>query len=238
MSALEVASLASGILGALLALMAIGISFGFFLAGHRVTVESLKALGKIESSTHATETSAMPIINRMLELLSSGVTANLELGRVSLEEQVERILRSDPTTSQDSEAIDRLKKEILSELSTAFRSVEYKTSSMAPMRSEKRATEAVLDVSRPNLPPAVPRVIHWMAKHKGNYEYFAVNYLRNRIFRADPAAQEAVQFCIDTGMLALSKRDNPNNPDFPTTTCELNRDHPATREILADAHIR
>jgi len=60
MSALEVASLASGILGALLAVVAIGISFGFFLAGHRVTVESLKALGKIESSTHATETSAMP----------------------------------------------------------------------------------------------------------------------------------------------------------------------------------
>lgn len=37
---------------------------------------------------------------------------------------------------------------------------------------------------------------------------------------------------VDTGMLLLEKRANPNNPDFPSTCVKLNRDDKVVRAVL------
>jgi len=39
---------------------------------------------------------------------------------------------------------------------------------------------------------------------------------------------------VDEGVIATRKRPNPNNPDFPTTSVELNHEHPEVKRLLSN----
>ena len=52
----------------------------------------------------------------------------------------------------------------------------------------------------------------------------------------DPrTAQQFVNGLRDKGLLVVTKRANPNNPDFPASCVHLNRQHPTVRQVLGAA---
>lgn len=50
-------------------------------------------------------------------------------------------------------------------------------------------------------------------------------------------AQEVLDRAQREGMVSLQKIPNPKNPDFPTTTIVLNRDHPVVRKVLHEGDV-
>ena len=80
-------------------------------------------------------------------------------------------------------------------------------------------------------------VMEWIRKNERDYAFLGVKFMRDRIFKNDAAARAALQFGIDVGMLELYKVENPENPDWKTTACRLDRGHSIVQALLADAEI-
>ena len=75
-------------------------------------------------------------------------------------------------------------------------------------------------------------MIEWIAELELQYRFLSAKFLREKMFSGDPAAQEALQFALDHGLLKTYKVENPKNPSWPTTACRLNRSHGMVEKIL------
>ncbi len=65
-----------------------------------------------------------------------------------------------------------------------------------------------------------------------SHDFLSVRWLREKRFADNPRFQGALQVAIDRELLSTHHEDNPNNPQFPTLCCRLNRDHALVRDIL------
>lgn len=88
----------------------------------------------------------------------------------------------------------------------------------------------------PHIAPVVERAIRELAGRERTRDFiwagFVVNELLPRLGVDKREAQELFDRMVDEGILALRKRPNPNNPDFPTTTVELVRSNEVVQQVL------
>lgn len=135
----------------------------------------------------------------------------------------------------DQAVKDRVREKVHSQLSGFFRAIQVHPPLSVSPDSGSAKEDPVADRPGAIIAPAVPRLVKWLVENEKKFSFFSVKFLRERVFDSDPAAQEALQFAIDQGILETYKMDNPINPSWPVTACRLNRDHPTMRHILGDA---
>jgi hypothetical protein len=232
MDPLTIASLVASCAGAVLAIVAIGVSLGFFMAGHRLSLSTLEALNEVKTSTHVTEVTSTQytstMIDELFKMLRGRVVDKVTSEESLVDHRIEDIL-SKYTTTLSLDVRKTLQKEIRRELTGAFQSIKYRAAT-TPL--ETPPLGKVPSMPTTSLPLGVPRVVLWMEENKEKYKFYGVKFLRDRVFRSDPAAQEGLQFCIDIGIFSLYKVENPNNPERKTLACRLNREHPSTEALL------
>jgi len=85
--------------------------------------------------------------------------------------------------------------------------------------------------------PIVERVIASLAAQERRRDFiwagFVVNDLLPGLGAEMREAQVLFDRMVDDGIISLSKTPNPNNPDFPSTRVQLNRDHPDVQRVLS-----
>ena len=230
--AFSLISLVAGAVGAVLAIVAIGVTIALFLASHRTSLQMLKFLSEIQTSTHATERTTSEQMSAMLERLL-GLVSERTQSSVA-EEKAHIVGRVDSILSEELADDEALKKRIQGKMedaiSSGLRSLAYDVASLP--------AGAVADrTPHDTYPPALVRVMEWIRKNERDYAFLGVKFMRDRIFKNDAAARAALQFGIDVGMLELYKVENPENPDWKTTACRLDRGHSIVQALLADAEI-
>lgn len=183
------------------------------------------------TSTHFTER----LVTALIEFNQKGMKHNLEWGLNDVTKRIEAAL-SEQLLHIDPELAARLKSRVLKDLSDTFRTLEYEAAAIAQLPeselSQPRATQGQSTL----LAPGVPRLLQWIAKHQPKYEFLSVKFLREKLFASDPPLQEALQFCIDRGVLELYDHPNPHAPGRTTKACRLNMEHPLAQQILNPSH--
>ena len=175
------------------------------------------------TSTHFTER----LVSALIELQGRDLKYSLALSSTTLTQRIDSILvgllkQTDPV------AAEKIRAKVREELSDSFRSMEFQSASVARLPDPES-----LEPSRGSVvAPGVPRLIIWVAKNETKFSFLSVKFLREKVFGSDPAVQEALQFCIDRGILQTYDQPNPKNPSWPTTACRLNHNHPVVQEVL------
>jgi hypothetical protein len=227
---LTLISLVASIVGAILAIVAIVLSLVLFLASHKSNLAMLSFLGDIKSSTKKTESSQEGTIKELVGAVAQrSSTKTVEEERTVLAE-VEQLIAQETGFSDDA-ARKRLGKKVSKALSSSFSALSARLSEIPQSAADAvgaRST-AAQDIGAH---PGFYRVARWMTQNEGKYSFYGVKFLRETIFKADPASQAALQDAIERGMLILDSVENPANPEWKTTACKLNLSHPITREVL------
>lgn len=235
LDALIVISLVASSIGAVLAIVAIVLTLILFLASHRTSLDTLKYLSEIKVSTHVTEkttTEQMATMQQgLIEIVSDRAESSAALEKTRILENVGNILSGEDGIVDD-DARRRLRYKMEDAVNSAFHSLTYNLTKIQP---QPQASTGGIDLSAAKAaihPSATQRVLEWIRNNEANYAFLGVKYMRDTIFQADAAAREALQYCIDVGMLELYKVDNPDNAAWKTTACRLNRSNDAIQAML------
>lgn len=237
MDVLTIVGLVVSVLGGALSVFAIVVTWKLYQAGNQVNLETLKLLHQVNASSHTTEVTSTHFTERLvsglLDLTQKGVKNNLEWGLNSVSKRVESAL-NEQLASVNPLLAKQIKKRVLKDLSDTFRTLEYETAAIAQQTELEISHPGIAQVQAHAaiLTPGVPRLIQWIVKHQSKYQFLSVKFLREKLFAGDPPLQEALQFCIDCGILELYDRQNPYAPGRPTKACRLNLNHPTSQEVL------
>lgn len=169
-----------------------------------------------------------------LELAETKVTASLASGRESITKRIDARIRKE-LAGIDESLVERVSSQVLEDVTDTFRTLQLQATAAAQWAGV--VAPPVGSGSPVTLPsglvhPGSPRVIRWIALNEKKYEFFAIRFLREKVFASDPEAVQGLQFCIDKGLLEVYYQPNPKNPVRPTKACRLNRTNPLTMNIL------
>ena len=234
----SIISLIVGVIGGALGAFSILVTWKLYQAGSKINIEAMNALGQIKTSSHTAEVTATRyterLVDALIEQLNQVFQANLTVGRASVVERVNAALTSELRDTNPA-VTARVREKVYSELSSAFHVIQSQTASL-PRLPNPEITRATSVTEQPKalLVPGVPRLVRWIVENEGKFRFFSVKFLREKVFKSDPAVQEALQFAIDQGILETYELKNPANPSWPTTACRLNRSHPVIRDILGE----
>lgn len=99
------------------------------------------------------------------------------------------------------------------------------------------SAEVLASSRKETVDPIVERVITSLAAQERRRDFiwagFVVNDLLPGLGAEKREAQVLFDRMVDDGIISLSKTPNPNNPDFPSTRVQLNRDHPDVQRVLS-----
>jgi len=234
---LSVVGLLVGVIGGALGAFSILVTWKLYQASNALNVKMIDKVSKIETSSHSVEVTTNSVTKMMLQLLvdivgqnfQGTVTGGAEKLRKELEQHIERRLRT-----IDGEAAQTAINELVSDLKASIRSFRYQATAEVEREEMKLARAASSQPQRAaNITvPALPRVLQWLIDHEHKYDFYSVKFLRTKVFKDDPAAQEALQFAIDQGLLSLGKTENPQHPVHPVTTCAIDKEDERIQDIL------
>lgn len=234
---LSLVSLLLGIIGGVVGVAAVWMTWILYRAGVEDHRSTLQLLGRIESSSHTTEVTSTHFTERLLsgfvELVGRDVRGSLNNAQVTAVQRVDSALTW-LLRSVEPELAETVREKVRGELSEVFGTVKLETASVARL-GELEALATPASTAGPRmLVPGVPSVLRRVATKEGKLPFLSVKFLREKVFGGDPAAQEALQFALDNGLLETYQQPNPKNPDWPTTACRLNRKHPSVEEVLRE----
>ncbi|HEX2204563.1 MAG TPA: hypothetical protein VHG91_14725 [Longimicrobium sp.] len=204
-------NLALAVFSIALSAVAMWLSIHFYrlsneLSGH------LQALAELKVSAKTTEATATQITSRAMDVLAGHLErriAEAEMeGRLQVARGLERALAETPPEERREARV------------AATRAV---TDAFAKLRTSAAPTAADYDWG-----PFVRRIDELQRKNA----YLSVKWLDRTVFAGEPGMQEALQVAIEHEVVRTFRRENPNNPRFPTLCCELERRHPAVAEAL------
>lgn len=233
---MEVLGLIVGVIGGALGAFSIAVTWKLYQAGARLNLQTVALLTEIKASSHTTEVTSTRFTERLvgalIELLGRDMKSSLVVGRTALAERIDSLL-AEALSQADQPVAQKVREQVGFELAKAFRTMEFQTASLTRF-PEPGLEQSSTAGSKAVVAPGVPRLIKWIMKHKRKYDFFSVKFLREKVFAADPAVQEALQFAIDEGILEMYDQPNPKNPSWPTKACRLKREHPVVRAILGE----
>jgi len=236
---LTVAGLIVGIIGGALGAFSIVVTWKLYQAGNSINLETLKLLSEVRTSSHTTEVTSTHFTERLvtalIDLNQKGMRQNLEWGLTSVTKRVEAVL-NDQLAGVNPELAAQVKGRVLKDVTDTFKTLEYEAAAIAQLPETELSQSSTSQGRATLLAPGVPRLLQWVAKHQPKYEFLSVKFLREKVFASDPSLQEALQFCIDRGVLELYDRPNPHNPGRTTKACRLIMDHPLVQQILNPAN--
>ncbi len=235
MDLLSIASLLVGIVGGAVGAFSIAVTWKLYQAGLQVNLQTVTLLAEIKASSHTTEVTSTRFTERLvdavIELLGRDVQSSLVVGRTTLSERLDSVLK-EALSDRDGEFAKRIRERVQKELASAFRGMEFQTASLA-RRPDQELIES-RSASSTVVAPGLATLVKWMIKHESKYEFFSVKFLREKVFGRDPVVQEALQFGIDKGLLETYDQPNSKNPSWPTKACRLKKDHPVVQGLAKD----
>ncbi len=84
--------------------------------------------------------------------------------------------------------------------------------------------------------PRLDRVIRELDRLERRRDFIWIGYVAKTLLPNmgfdENQARELLNFASDAGIIVLTKTPNPNNPEFPSTTIKLNRQHPVVHRAL------
>jgi len=210
---LKVLSIIGAVATIALGILAIWLSLYFYRRSNEINNAIVQMLSRIEASSKTTEVTSSRFTGRLLD----AVTGNLD--RAGLErieekltlrilERIRPVLKSAPQHVSKEAA-----KGVQEELAELF----------TTLKVEAAPTSLDYDWG-----PFIRKIDELESKRK----FLAVKWLNEKVFAGDPTMQEALQVAAKNGILQLYKKDNPTNAAFPTTACQLAREHPTVKRIL------
>jgi hypothetical protein len=234
---LTIVGLIVSLIGGALGAFSIIVTWKLYQAGNSVNLETLKLLHQVSTSSHTTEVTSTHYTERLvtglLELTQKGMRYNLEWGLSSVTKRVEAAL-NEKLGDINPELAAQIKGRVLKDLSDTFRTLEYEAAAIGQVPESELPQSGPTQKQSTMLAPGVPRLLQWIVKHQSRYEFLSVKFLREKLFASDPPLQEALQFCIDRGMLELYDRPNPHGRT--TKACRLNLEHPLTQQLFEPPH--
>lgn len=235
MDVLTIVGLIVSVIGGALGAFSIFVTWKLYQAGNSLNLETLRLLHQVSTSSHTTEVTSTHYTDRLvtalIELTQKGMRDNLERGLSSVTKRVEAALNEN-LADVTPEVAARINKRVQKDLTDTFRALEYDAAAITQLPESELSQPKGTQRQVTMLAPGVPRVLQWIAKNQNKYQFLSVKYLREKVFARDPPLQEALQFCIDRGVLQLYDCPNPYAPERPTKACRLNLEHPLTKQIL------
>jgi len=235
MGTLTIVSLVASTLGAILAIVAITLSLVLFLASHRTSLSILTFLGDIKSSAMKTESSQDATIRRLVDAFTDKSARKTVEEERNVLAEVKQIIESEGDFASEA-ARKRLENKISAALSSSFSALTYQLTEI-PHREAALPARGNAPGDDMQVPPGFYRVARWMLQNEAKYQFFGVKFLRDTIFKTDPASQAALQDAIEREMVLLYSVDNPEKPEWKTTACRLNLKHPITRKVLTSLKL-
>lgn len=236
MDPMSILGLIVGVIGGALGAFSIAVTWKLYQAGAKVNLQTVALLTEIKASSHTTEVTSTRFTERLVEALietqGRDMKSSLAVGRATLAERIDSLL-ADALSQASPQVAEKVRGRVRLELVNAFRTMEFQTASLTRL-PEPGLAESSAGGSSAVVAPGVPRLINWIVKHEPKYNFFSVKFLREKVFAADPAVQEALQFAIDQGILEVYDQPNPRNPSWPTKACRLKREHPVVHAILGE----
>lgn len=234
---LSLVSLLLGIIGGVIGIAAVWMTWILYRAGLEDHRSTLQLLGRIEGSSHTTEVTSTHfterLVSALVELLGRDVRGSLNNAQVTAIQRVDSALTG-LLRSIEPDLAARVREKVRGELSEVFGTVKLEAASVARLGELEAVATPVSTAGPRMLMPGVPSVLRWVASKEGKLPFLSVKFLREKVFGGDPVAQEALQFALDNGLLETYQQPNPKNPDWPTTACRLNRKHPVVEEVLRE----
>jgi hypothetical protein len=234
---LTIVGLIVSLIGGALGAFSIIVTWKLYQAGNSVNLETLKLLHQVSASSHTTEVTSTHYTERLvtglIDLTQKAMRDNLEWGRISATKRVEAALNEN-LGGLSPELAAQIKGRLLKDLSDTFRTLEYEAAAIGQIPEPELPQFGPTQKQSTMLAPGVPRLVQWIVKHQPRYEFLSVKFLREKLFASDPPLQEALQFCIDRGVLELYDRPNPRGRT--TKACRLNLEHPLTQQLLKPPH--
>ena len=232
---METAGLIVSVIGGVLGVVAIAVTWKLYQAGMQVNLKTVNLLAEIKTSSHTTEVTSTRFTERLvgalIELLGRDVRSSLVVGRASLAESIDSVLER-ALSQQDPELTKQVRARVQTQLERAFRAMEFQTASLGrlpePDTVERSSGTTVV------VAPGLATLVKWIVKHESKYNFLSVKFLREKVFAREPVLQEALQFAIDNGVLETYDQPNPKNPAWPAKACRLKRDHPVVQGILGE----
>lgn len=233
---LSLIGLLVGIIGGVLGAFSIIVTWKLYQAGNRINIEAMKILSQVQTSSHTAEITSTHYTDRLVgalvDHLNRDMQSSLAAGRAMVTEHVDAALDAE-LRKIDKDIASRIREKVHHELSSTFRAIQVQSSSLSKFSDSESIKDHIAAQSKALVAPGVPRVVRWIVENESKFRFFSVKFLREKVFKSDPASQEALQFAIDQGILITYELENPVNPSRPTTACKLDRDNPLVSEILA-----
>jgi hypothetical protein len=238
MSVLSLVGLVVSVIGGALGAFSIYVTWKLYQAGNEVNLKTLTMLSQVEQSSHTTEVTATRYTERLvaalIELVGRDVTASLVSGEESITKRIDARIRKE-LGGINQELAEKVRTQVLEDVKDTFQTLQLQTAAAAQQAEAVPPTPGS-DPSAAVVPrldhPGAPRVIRWIALNETKYKFFAIRFLREKVFATDPVARQGLQFCIDKGLLEVYDQPNPRNPEHSTKACRLNRANALTIDIL------
>lgn len=205
-------NLALAVFSIALSAVAMWLSIHFYRLSNELSNHLMQALAELKVSAKTTEATATQITSRAVDVLAGHLERRID--EAELESRL-KVARGLERALADAPPEERREARVAATRAVADAFVKLRTSA-AP-------TAADYDWG-----PFVRR-IHEMQRKNA---YLSVKWLDRTVFAGEPGMQEALQVAIEREVVRTFRRENPNNPRFPTLCCELDRRHPAVAEAL------
>ena len=240
-TAIQIISLIGALSTIILGGIAIWLSLYFYRRSHELDNSMRTVLSRIEASSKATEVTSRdvlhPVVETILGVVRESTRTSIDtLGHTFMQRSTAKLTQVlEAQTPEEKEAARQV---FIQEMNSLLGMLRHEIGKVG-LASE---LESALPAERfpPVKPPRMPgspsynwtRFIRRIRDMEASHRFLSVKWLREKRFSQDSGAQEALQIAIDKSMLLTYYTDNPNNPQFPTLCCKLNRDHRVVGEIL------
>ena len=173
-----------------------------------------------------------PALTFNLGFYTGALDRVLAVSQETVTKRIEAAIQNQLANVVETGLADSIRQRVLEDVADTFKTLQLEAAAVARFAEPAAPSTLRQGPTVAPLHPRAPQVIRWIARNETKYAFFSVKFLRDKVFAADPDAQQGLQFCIDNGLLQLYDQPNPKNLQHTTKACRLNRDNTRTLEIL------
>lgn len=243
---IQIVSLTASLFAIALGVIAIWLATNFHEKTTELSAQTRVVLAQVEGYARETERGVRDLLGRLMDRILNVLERTRDVDmEIHYDTESDKILKL--SAEKFDEALEakaeQEKKKARDELTGAIssflesfrdeigrKSITWPREIVPLSAKPKVSPELGPESPRYNWEPFIRRLYHMELRHK----FLSVKWLHKKRFSKNLRMQEALQIAIESDMLLTYTIDNPDNPQFPTTCCKLNREHAVVREILED----
>jgi hypothetical protein len=240
---LEILSIIGSLCTIILGVLAIWLSLYFYREGNKVNKLTTDMLSRIESSSHAAETNSReiikPTLDTVLNLVKGSATSNMDTMTPSIYNRISSIFDNFTNAGIPEPAFKQLREKVLQGVKNVVKEVPDIILEGVPEQlfSANESRPTIVCRKKIHLFSDIPPVWISFIGRINNLEkankFLGVKWLREKKFVEEPEYIPLLQEALEKEYLIRYHVENPQNPNFKTMACRLDRDNPFVSQCLA-----